>query len=167
MKKAISTISILLVFFLYVNAQTSLAIKATGSVLGYSSGAGIGGGVGFEVNAGKKSTIGVLATLGKVQDIVNLKYSVSPEFRYYTKSAFNGLYFAANGTYDVFKNVNDKDNDFGTYLFGFGGKVGYNALLNEKIILGINLGANAMGPSRSYNSVKSKFTANLEIGYKF
>lgn len=167
MKKVFLTITTVLAFFLYSGAQTSLAIKATGSVLGYSSGAGIGGGVGFEVNAGKKSTIGVLATLGKVQDIVNLKYSVSPEFRYYTKSAFNGLYFAANGTYDVFKNVNDKDNNFGTYLFGFGGKVGYNALLNEKIILGINLGANAMGPSRSDNSVKSKFTANLEVGYKF
>lgn len=168
MKKVFLILAVFLTFLSMSQSQTSVALKLGGSVLGYYPvAAGTGFGLGLELKLGKKSTLGVNVNTGEVQDLVKLKFGVNPEFRYYFKSAFKGIYLGVNGTYDKFKQINDKDNDFGTYLFGVGGKVGYNWILKEKIIVGFNLCTDVLGPSRSINSAKSKIASNFEVAYKF
>lgn len=168
MKKTITLLYVLAMLCLNVNAQNTFALKLNAAALGYypiSAGSGVG--IGFETNTGEKSTLGVNATFGKVQDFVALRYSISPEFRYYFKTAFEGFYVAGNFSYDQFKPINDLKNNFGSYLFGIGASVGTNVILKDNIIFGINLGAQATGPSRSTESVKSKLIANIELGYRF
>ncbi len=168
MKKVFLTLTVFLTFLSLIQSQTSIALKLEGSILGYYPAAvGTGAGFGFELNVGKKSTLGVIFNTGTVQDLAKLKFGVSPEFRYYFKSAFEGIYLSANGNYDKFKQINDKGNYFGSYLFGLGGKIGYSKIVKEKIIIGLNFGTNVIGPSRGFNSTSSKITSNLEIAYKF
>lgn len=170
MKKRICTLIVIFFVVKSIQAQSTMLLKVEGSILGYypaAAGVGVGVGVGAEFNLGKKSTLGISISGGKIQDIVNLKYGISPEFRYYFNTAFKGFYLAGNGNYDKIKQINDNDNDFGSYLFGVGAKAGYNIWLKNKIVTGLSFGTTVIGPSRSDNSVKSKFTANLEIGYRF
>lgn len=151
-----------------LTAQTSLVVKANAGVLGYyPAAAGFGTGIGLEVNAGKKLTLSVNTAFGNVQDLTDVKYSITPEVRYYFKSAFNGFYVGVNGTYDKFKPKNDLDDKFGTYLFGVGANTGYNIVFKNNITAGLGIGANLMGPSRNDNSVNTKLVARLEVGYKF
>lgn len=168
MKFLLLTVLGLFILSSAIQAQSVMVLKVEGSVLGYyPAAAGAGIGLGAEFNLGRKSTLGINVNTGKIQNIVNLKYGISPEFRYYFNTAFKGFYLAANGNYDKIRQINDKDNDFGSYLFGVGAKAGYNIWLKNKIVAGFSVGTNVIGPSRSDNSVKSKITANFEIGYRF
>jgi hypothetical protein len=167
MKKNIFFTFLFFTFFSTINAQSSLLLKGSGSIVGYyPASAGLTSGIGIETNVSKKGTISVVMSTGKIQDVVKLNYSITPEYRHYFKEAFAGFFLAANASYEQFTNING-GGDFGTYLFGVGAALGANTIFKDKIVMGLKVGTQAMGPSRSDNSVRAKYIATMELGYKF